>query len=985
MKADHFPSGKQRGLKEYIEGAPNFRHVADGPDPCGTRHQHAFFGMAQPTYNGMLSVLMRILRNRGHTKALVVNLREERVLYINGNPFCLKNLQDLYHNVEDEISVSPERIEAQEEGLKSGIVSESKDFSGGFLVHDEEYAQGELAAFGETFAYHEIIKDRSSVLTPRQVVEEASDQMSASGASVRYVRLPITDEQPPKDEDLDTLVKEFWRLHLDSPGAPIVFNCQLGRGRTTTAMLLCLLFLFPPQQIGGDVGTHPLRDDLGGNFDEDKDKDKDKEDEETDDSGFQRMTDATPYARSGSIVGMEGERCATESERETRWLCVRTLFDDYLVPHLTEMHFLRVIDATDHIQNLRLCVRETYDKCAKPADPADPEKRQKLWKKMKNYLRRYYYLAMAATYFETQCVGKYRKWRRAVNHFSSENASLPDTASPPTSPNTDPITSPECVLEVPPMLERLDSTQHTSASSKRERRSTSSHHSEDYLRVGFKLWVNAEGLWNRCDTELNHIKEELGIETPEEERNELEHSGQVTRIENDGRGVWIAGKGLGSDVFAPIELIRNLSTPVFKHQDASAAAFPPPLSLSPTPAELHASFSLSQSTGSTSHKILSQAFCGMHVRFSVAYKDVTKQHTNGTLHRVASKVLRDPSSYHISPPLHPQEADASLHSPLCYGQGHHAPLAGWCSSGGDTDAVPIPLSGSDLNTPLYSDSAGPCLERLGMHPTLSSVSLTSTGGACSATTTPLYRGGTGGEWKDSGREAGPRFEAVFYEAGSWQALCAALVIWHVAPHNFHAYAVPPESDAHIRFFRSTVEKYWGEGGEETETPQTHPLGFVPHTQSPVKRKRRSKILVIGRRLQGLLQEGTKCTFEKGSGFTCFAEHLPGHERDDDQRVAADKKLTSVWEGPTLVTIAWEYVRLKWAKAMTWSSLPPFLSYVDATQLKKKPAEVCHFMKGLEHSEWASLIAVEAQHPMETRADVFVQLDEALSVCGFFFL
>lgn len=72
-----------------------------------------------------------------------------------------------------------------------------------------------------------------------------------------YLRVPVTDEKAPKDADFALLTKRLW----DVPdGAALVFNCQMGRGRTTTGMIIAsLLYLrrrhpglvLPPYVIGG--------------------------------------------------------------------------------------------------------------------------------------------------------------------------------------------------------------------------------------------------------------------------------------------------------------------------------------------------------------------------------------------------------------------------------------------------------------------------------------------------------------------------------------------------------------------------------------------------------------------------------------------------------------------------------------------------------------------------------------------------------------
>ena len=50
--------------------------------------------------------------------------------------------------------------------------------------------------------------------------------------------MPITDEKAPKDADFDLLLARCWRA---PPGAALFFNCQMGRGRTTTGMAIAAM------------------------------------------------------------------------------------------------------------------------------------------------------------------------------------------------------------------------------------------------------------------------------------------------------------------------------------------------------------------------------------------------------------------------------------------------------------------------------------------------------------------------------------------------------------------------------------------------------------------------------------------------------------------------------------------------------------------------------------------------------------------------
>lgn len=65
------------------------------------------------------------------------------------------------------------------------------------------------------------------------------DQMKSLGFDLSYLRLPIVDEKAPKDKDFDIALNAMRQTDADTA---CIFNCQMGKGRTTTGMILaCLL------------------------------------------------------------------------------------------------------------------------------------------------------------------------------------------------------------------------------------------------------------------------------------------------------------------------------------------------------------------------------------------------------------------------------------------------------------------------------------------------------------------------------------------------------------------------------------------------------------------------------------------------------------------------------------------------------------------------------------------------------------------------
>lgn len=78
---------------------------------------------------------------------------------------------------------------------------------------------------------------------------EAYAELKQDGYDVDYLRVPITDEKAPKNSDFELLVQRCWNA---PEGAALIFNCQMGRGRTTTGTVIATLVrlrkipAFPP-------------------------------------------------------------------------------------------------------------------------------------------------------------------------------------------------------------------------------------------------------------------------------------------------------------------------------------------------------------------------------------------------------------------------------------------------------------------------------------------------------------------------------------------------------------------------------------------------------------------------------------------------------------------------------------------------------------------------------------------------------------------
>jgi protein-tyrosine phosphatase len=90
-----------------------------------------------------------------------------------------------------------------------------------------------------------VLAGSESVQTPREVY----DQLRSEGYRVEYYRLPLTDGEAPKERIFDVFYDHVKDVH---PSDALIFNCQMGGGRTTTGMVIgCLIRMHTSGQLTG--------------------------------------------------------------------------------------------------------------------------------------------------------------------------------------------------------------------------------------------------------------------------------------------------------------------------------------------------------------------------------------------------------------------------------------------------------------------------------------------------------------------------------------------------------------------------------------------------------------------------------------------------------------------------------------------------------------------------------------------------------------
>lgn len=358
LKSDFFCNLQKMSLPERIEGSPNFRRVPLTLKPASSRasspvdpaDEKMLCGSGMPTVQGLRRALARVDADpQGHSMVYWTSLREEPVLYIAGRPHVLRIVDKPLENVEA-TGVTTAMVEAMEERLKKDVIREVRMGDGRILLHDEvEERPGvySIIPIWETV-------DEADIMTPRDVF----DLMAKEGFKINYGRVAITDEQAPLPDALSQLLERVRSGYSEADD--FIFNCQMGRGRTTTGMVTACLISTTMNWQGEE-----------NYIDEQEDHDSFEYD---------------------SIDGPSEEQAYRQGEYKTILQLVGVLSHGKIAKRLTD----RAIDLMQDVQNLR---KSIYDyKLKVETLEKGSTKQRKLMNVAVNYLYRYGALIVFANY-----------------------------------------------------------------------------------------------------------------------------------------------------------------------------------------------------------------------------------------------------------------------------------------------------------------------------------------------------------------------------------------------------------------------------------------------------------------------------------------------------------------------------------------------------------------------------------------------------------
>lgn len=355
LKYDHFENIHRLDPKlPSYEGSPNFRQVPG----------YLVFGTGQPTKEGFLNVLKFIFGETGANSCLWTSMRQEPVVYLKGQSFTPRLPERMNENME-----FPGATGEDIEWLQSEFVRFIKEKVE--AVKNDRYAQeedkGKVLYYRDTYAEHP--EDRKN-LEYNVYLENDDDLVTLSGMyeqikqmdesfKLNYARMPIVDEKAPRECDFDALVTELRDVDANTA---CVFNCQMGKGRTTTGMIVACLIRDIVQ--AGEIKDYPI-------LKADKNELPDEEEFLEEEHKFgnyqviEKLYKYIPEARQGKAhLDHIIDLCGTPKEGGTG------------------------------LQNLRECILWTEEKFN-----FEPKIKKPFWKQMsKNFIERYCYLIVFATY-----------------------------------------------------------------------------------------------------------------------------------------------------------------------------------------------------------------------------------------------------------------------------------------------------------------------------------------------------------------------------------------------------------------------------------------------------------------------------------------------------------------------------------------------------------------------------------------------------------
>lgn len=206
---------------EKIDGAPNFRQIPGFP----------IYGTGQPTALGMVDIVNRVKKGNGkEDKVIWFAMRQEPIVYVNGEPFALRALDKPHENIGTQLNI--EQIKKVQFHLAEMLRKRVEDSGDKTLkIHkDKEFQENAMDRVD-----YEVTLEVESIDDLETVYE---DCRSACNVDLEIINIPVREDQGPDIFYFDSIIA---RLKAEPASTPCVFSCQMGKGRTTVGLVTALL------------------------------------------------------------------------------------------------------------------------------------------------------------------------------------------------------------------------------------------------------------------------------------------------------------------------------------------------------------------------------------------------------------------------------------------------------------------------------------------------------------------------------------------------------------------------------------------------------------------------------------------------------------------------------------------------------------------------------------------------------------------------
>merc|ERR1711884_81836 len=207
---DHFE--KIQKLKDKIDGVPNFRRVPG----------YKVFVCGQPTKEGFAAALEKACGDKWPKDGPIIwlNMRQEPILYVNGNPVCARPQNKIgeYAELGD---VTRESVEKDEAEFQRMLKKKAEDDGGKLKVVDVSKKESEIEA--------------KEIMSLTEVIAGVKEKFPG----LNHVRIPICNSANPLDRDFDALCATLVGSNVN---CPVIVNCQVGLSRSTTGSVAACLF-----------------------------------------------------------------------------------------------------------------------------------------------------------------------------------------------------------------------------------------------------------------------------------------------------------------------------------------------------------------------------------------------------------------------------------------------------------------------------------------------------------------------------------------------------------------------------------------------------------------------------------------------------------------------------------------------------------------------------------------------------------------------